>query len=97
MSLPVLWSLSTMGDRWLATKTLMRLSVLPDESVLATGRGVGPILLARRVLRPLRWFGLLEYRDGPAAFIPGSWRKCALFDRFLQFATGVVRTEGALH
>ena len=93
----VLWSLSTMGDRWQDTKTLMRLSVLPDESVLATGRGVGPILFARRVLRPLRWFGLLEYRDGPAAFIPDSWRKCALFDRFVQFATGVVRNEGELH
>ena len=49
-----------------------------------------------KTLRPLRRFGLLEYRDGPALFVPDMWRKSALLGRFLQRATGIVRIEGAL-
>ena len=64
---------------------------------MATGRGVGPMLSVKRVLRPLGWFNLIECRDGPAVFVPGSRCKCVLFDRFLWFATGVVRTEGESH
>ena len=51
---PALWSLSTTGDRWQDSATLMRLSVLPDEAVLRNPDWIAPVLFVFRVLRPLR-------------------------------------------
>ena len=56
-------------------------------------RGVGP----GGVLRPLRWFGLLECREDPASRYKALWRKSALFDRFLTFDTKLPRMEGTMH
>ena len=94
-----LWSLSATGDRWQDTETLMRLSVLPDEAVLRNPDWVAPALFVLRVLRPLRWFGLVECRDEDASRRGGGmWRKAPLFDRFLQFDPNVVRSaEGTVH
>lgn len=75
----------------------MRLIVLSDESVLAIGRTVAPILLTQRVLRPLHWFSLLQYRHARYLFAPRLCSKSVLFDRFVGFHAGVVRTEGTLH
>ena len=58
---------------------------------------VAPTLFAWRVLRPLLWFGLVECRADGEDLEDASWRKCALFDRFLRFLTDLVRTEGSLH
>ena len=58
---PALWSLSTTGHGWQATKMLMQLGVLPDQKVLRNPEFVGLILFATRVLRPLLWFGLVEW------------------------------------
>ena len=58
---------------------------------------VGSTLFAWRVLRPLLWFGLVECRADGEDLEDASWRKCALFDRFLRFSTDLVRTEGSLH
>ena len=86
-----LWSLSTTGDRWQDTETLMRLSVLPDEAVLRNPDWVAPVLFVLRLLRPLRWFGLVECRGEDATRTGhGEWRKTPLFDRFLQFDPGLV-------
>ena len=94
-----LWSLSATGDRWQDTETLMRLSVLPDEAVLRNPDWLAAGLFVLRVLRPLRWFGLVECRDEDAMRrSSGIWRKTPLFDRFLQFDPNVVRTvEGPVH
>ena len=96
---PALWSLATTGDRWQDAQTLMRLSVLPDEAVLRSPDGFAPALFVLGVLRPLRWFGLVEYRDEDATRRSrGKWRKTSLFDRFLSFDPNVVRrVEGPLH
>ena len=51
------------GDRWQDSATLMRLSVLSDEAVLRNPDWVAPVLF---VLRPLRWFGLVECRGEDA-------------------------------
>ncbi len=81
-----LWSLSTTGDRWQDTESLMRLSVLPDEAVLRNPDWVAPVLFVLRLLRPLRWFGLVECRGEDATRTGhGEWRKTPLFDRFVQF------------
>ena len=45
----------------------MRLSVLPDEAVLRNPDWVAPVPLVLPVLRPLRWFGLVECRGEDAA------------------------------
>lgn len=96
---PALWSLATTGDRWQDVQTLMRLSVLPDEAVLRNPDWVAPALFVLRVLRPLRWFGLVENRGEDATRRSrGKWRKTRLFDRFLAFDPNVVRrAEGPLH
>ncbi len=96
---PALWSLATMGNRWQDTQTLMRLSVLPDEAVLRNPEWVALALFVLRVLRPLRWFGLVESRDEDATRRGrGEWRKTPLFDRFLAFDPKIVRAvEGPVH
>ena len=96
---PALWSLATTGDRWQDTQTLMRLSVLPDEAVLRNPEWVARALFVLRVLRPLRWFGLVESRDEDATRQGrGEWRKTPLFDRFLAFDPNIVRAvEGPVH
>ena len=96
---PALWSLSTTGDRWQDTATLMRLSVLPDEAVLRNPDWVAPVLFVLRVLRPLRWFGLVECRGENATRRGhGEWRKTTLFDRFLEFDPALAGTgKATLH
>lgn len=96
---PALWSLAVTGDRWQDAQTLMRLSVLPDEAVLRNPEWVARALFVLRVLRPLRWFGLVESRDEDATRQGrGEWRKTPLFDRFLAFDPTIVRAvEGPVH
>ena len=91
----VLWSLSTTRHRWQNTFKLIKLSVLPDEAVLRTPEFVAPTLFVWRVLRPLRWFGLLECPRDPTSEYRAFWRKRALFDRFLRFDARVVSPTSA--
>ena len=64
----------------------MRLSVVPDEAVLCNPDWVAPVLFVLRVLRRLRWFGLVEWRgENTTRTGHGEWRKTPLFDRFVQF------------
>ena len=79
-----LWSLSTTGDRWQDAETLMRLSVLADDAVLRNPDWVAPVLFVLRLLRPLRWFGLVECLGGGArgmrrgrATASGARRRCS--------------------
>ena len=58
---------------------------------------VAPVLFAWRVLRPLWWFGLVECSEDGEDLEEASWRKSALFERFLRFDVRVVRTEGSVH
>ena len=91
-----LWSLSATGDRWQDAETLMRLSVLPDEAVLRNPDWVAPALFVLRVLRPLRWFGLLECRgEDTTRRGHGEWRRTPLFDRFVRFDPELVEAGGA--
>ncbi len=92
-----LWALSTTGDRFQGTRALMALSVLPDGCVSGSPAWVATTLFAWRVLRPLWWFGLVECRERGEDLDDASWRKGALFDRFLHFGTDLVRTVGPVH
>ena len=61
----------------------------------------GSMLMEARILRPLLWFGLLEYRSEE---IPGVrlgqrhfYRKSPLFDRFLAFDVRLERPVARRH
>ena len=80
----VLWSLAAVGDEWRNARTLTALCTVPDETISRARGNPAATMLARHILDPLRWFGLVECRlvDLP---IDMQWRKTALFDRFLSF------------
>ena len=85
----VLWSLSVAAGDWESRERLTRLCTIPINGVLDAQWDSGSVAMEARILRPLLWFGLLEYRnDAPLGDRYGGrhfFRKSALFDRFLQF------------
>ena len=85
----VLWSLSASAHDWLPRETLTRLCASPVIGVLESQWDFGSSAMEARILRPLRWFGLLEARNqekSPTEFVGSRlYRKAPLFDRFLQF------------
>jgi hypothetical protein len=58
----VLWSLSAAANDWLDRETLTRLCTVPVIEVLESTWDLGSSTMEARILRPLMWFGLLEYR-----------------------------------
>ena len=92
----VLWSISAVAADWQNADTLTALCTVPDDRMpTAAQRNRAATMLARHILDPLRWFGLVEYR-GPEVSFDVRWRKTALFDRFLSFDVGFAngRTKG---
>ena len=86
----VLWSLSVSAHEWQASETLARLCAIPCDEVLKPKWDAGSLIFEARILRPLHWFGLVEYRGedegtDAGADMTHAWRKSALFDRFLSF------------
>ena len=85
----VLWSLSAAGNDWLDRETLTRLCTVPVIGVLESTWDLGSTAMEARILRPLMWFGLLEYRSEGISTIGlverHLYRKTSLFDRFLKF------------
>ena len=67
-----------------------------DDSVAGLHWNAEGTMFAGRVLGPLRWFGLLEYR-GPPETAEVGWRKTALFDRFLSFDVQLPRERRTGH
>ena len=80
----ILWGLSNVAGEWQSLDTLRALITVRDDAVAKMHWNAEGSMFAGRVLGPLRWFGLLEYR-GPPDTAEVGWRKTALFDRFLSF------------
>ena len=80
----ILWGLSAVAQGWQSLAALTALCTVPDEAIPETRLRPAAAMFAWRILWPLRWFGLLEYRRMEDSFQVG-WRKSALFDRFLSF------------
>jgi len=83
------WALSVSASTWQTPEQLSRLCAIPNVGVLESTWDTGCMLVEARILRPLLWFGLLEYRSED---IPGVrlgqrhlYRKSSFFDRFLAF------------
>jgi len=83
----VLWSLSASANDWLDRETLTRLCTVPVIGVLESTWDLGSSAMEARILRPLTWFGLLEYRSerGTGQVSRHLYRKTPLFDRFVKF------------
>jgi hypothetical protein len=85
----VLWSLSIAANDWQPPERLTRMCTIPINGVLESTWDTGSHAMEATVLRPLRWFGLLDCRqdDIPERRLEKrhSYRKTALFDRFLSF------------
>jgi hypothetical protein len=97
----VLWSLSACAADWQTSEKLTRLCTIPEPAMLSGTWDQTPHAMEARILRPLLWFGLLEYhsekisgdRFGEVHF----YRKAALFDRMLTFDVAVDSINRARH
>ena len=85
----VLWSLSVSAGDWQASEKLTRLCTIPEPAILSGTWDRTPYAMEARILWPLLWFGLLEYRSER---VPDTqfaerhhYRKAPLFDRLLAF------------
>ena len=92
----ILWGLSNVAGEWQSVDTLRALTAVRDDAVAKMHWNAEGSMFVGRVLGPLRWFGLLEYR-GPPETAEVGWRKTALFDRFLSFDVRLARDRGAPH
>ena len=92
----ILWGLSNVADEWQSAKTLMALCAVRDDAIARVHWNAEGTMFIGRILGPLRWFGLVEYRGwevGPDV----AWRKTALFDRFLSFDVRFVERHSEGH
>jgi hypothetical protein len=97
----ILWSLSIASNDWQPRERLSRLCTIPINGVLDQTWDTASHAMEARILRPLLWFGLLEYRSEK---IPDSrfaarhhYRKSALFDRLLAFDVKMDSVVGRRH
>ena len=96
----VLWSLSVSASDWQTSEKLTRLCTIPEPATLTGTWDRSAYAMEARILRPLLWFGLLEYRSEN---IPDSrlaarhYRKSPLFDRLLTFDVKMDFAQGARH
>ena len=97
----VLWSLSVSADGWQTNEKLTRLCTIPEPAILSGTWDRSTYAFEARILRPLLWFGLLEYRSEK---IPDArftawhyYRKAELFDRLLAFDVKMDFAEGRRH
>jgi hypothetical protein len=92
----ILWCLSVSANDWQSPTHLSRLCTIPINGVLDQEWDTAPYAIEAQILRPLQWFGLLEYREEKTDTGHGTSRhlypKTAMFDRFLSFD---VRLENA--
>lgn len=85
----VLWGLSIAANDWQPPGRMARMCAIPIHGVLDAPWDMASHAMEATVLRPLRWFGLLDYRQIDAAEVRFEnrhlYRKTPLFDRFLSF------------
>jgi len=79
----VLWSLSVAATNWQPRERLSRLCTIPINGALDQAWDTASFAMEAKILRPLLWSGLLEYReekDGTGSFSRGHfYRKTAMF------------------
>ena len=93
--------LSVSAGDWQTTEKLTRLCTIPEPAILSGIWDRTPYAMEAQILRPLLWFGLLEYRSEK---LPDTqfaarhyYRKAALFDRLLSFDVKMDFVRGPRH
>ena len=81
----VLWALAGVADEWQSAETLAVSCTDPENPTPHGYRGRPAMLFVSRVLVPLYWFGVMEWREMQEMFDVRRWRKTGLFDRLLSF------------
>ena len=81
----VLWALAGVAAEWQSADTLAVSCTDPENRVPHGYRGRPAMLFVSRVLVPLCWFGVIEWREMKEMFDVRRWRKTGLFDRLLSF------------
>jgi hypothetical protein len=83
----VLWSLSVCANDWQASEQLTRLCTIPEPAMFSGTWDRTLYAMEARILRPLLWFGLLEYCSEEISRFTTQhyYRKAAMFDRLLSF------------
>ncbi len=59
----VMWSLSVSGGEWQTSEKLTRICSIPEPAIMSGTWDRSTYAMEAKVLRPLLWFGLLEYRS----------------------------------
>ena len=93
----LLWCLSAVGSDWQSADTLAALCAVPDDTLPTAHWNPVAWMFAGRILGPLRWFGLVEWREPQEIFEARCWRKTALFDRFVSFDVRLTDARPAGH
>jgi hypothetical protein len=97
----VLWSLSVAGNDWTPREILTRMCTVPIIGVLESEWDIGSYAMEAKILRPLLWFGLLEYQELANPETLGGkkhcYRKTALFDRFVSFDVQLEQADRRWH
>ncbi len=84
-----LWCLSVAANDWEPRERLTRLCTIPISGVLDQKWDTASYAMEAQILRPLQWYGLLDYREDRSD--AGGFerrhldRKTPLFDRFISF------------
>ncbi len=81
----VLWALAGVAGEWQSADTLAVTCTDPENPAPHGYRGRPAMLFVSRVLVPLCWFGVMEWREMQEMFDVRRWRKTGLFDRLLSF------------
>ena len=76
---------------------LAALCAVPDDTLPTAHWNPAAWMFAGRILGPLRWFGLVEWREPQEIFEARCWRKTALFDRFVSFDVRLTDARPAGH
>ena len=97
----LLWSLSVCAADWQTSDKLTRLCTIPEPAALTGTWDRSTLATEAKILRPLLWFGLLEYRSEKTAntgFVTRNYyRKTPLFERLLKFDVQMEFSEGPRH
>ena len=95
----VLWSLSVSAGDWQTSEKLTRLCTIPAPAALTGTWDRSAYAMEARILWPMLWFGLLEYRSETDSRFAARhyYRKSALFDRLLKFIVKMDFADVASH
>ena len=93
----VLWALAGVADEWQSADTLAVSCTDPENAAPHGYRGRPAMLFVSRVLVPLCWFGVMEWREMQEMFDVRRWRKTGLFDRLLSFSVRLADSRRGGH